>query len=540
MRMNGLLFHSGPIYTLDARRPQAEALLVRGERIAALGSESEVRAALNDSGPDSAYDDIDLRGRALLPGLTDAHIHLAWTGLLQSGVALEGIASLDAALDKIASHAATLPADAWVRGHGWNHALWDNRWPTKTALDRVTGGRPALLSRKDGHSVWINSRALQLADVDVSTPDPDGGAIQRDSAGQPTGILLESANALAYRAAPDYTLDEKRMALRSVMAACNRVGLTGVHIVEGRDTLRLLQELRARGRLTLRALCHLPHAQLDAAIGIGLRSGLGDEWLRIGGVKIFADGSLGSQTCHMLKPFDSDEKNASNCGLPMMPEDELRADIVKAATNGWALTVHAIGDRANRTVLDALSQPEVRAAHCALPHRIEHAQHLHPQDITRFAELGVVASMQPIHAIADWQVAEKLLGPERCRGAYAFRPLLQSGAALAFGSDAPVESFNPWLGLHAAITRRRVDDTSRAGWNPELALDLAEALEAYGVGPAHAAGESRLKGSLVEGKLADLIVTEADPFAVARDDVDALARMRVRQTFVAGQCVWEA
>lgn len=533
--MKSLLFHNGPIYTLDADRPQVEALEVRGERIVALGGVHEVRAALQNAGS-SGYDDIDLQGRALLPGLTDAHIHLAWTGLLQSGVALDEVASLEAALEKIASHAATLPPDAWVRGHGWNHALWDNRWPTKADLDRVTGGRPALLSRKDGHSVWINTRALQVADIHVATPDPDGGAIQRDAAGEPTGILLESANALAYKAVPDYSFEQKRAALRDIMTACNRIGLTGVHIVEGRDTLRGLQELRASGGMTLRALCHLPHSQLDDAIGIGLRSGLGDEWLRLGGVKIFADGSLGSQTCHMLEPFEG----SSDCGLPTIPEDELRADIRKATANGWAVTIHAIGDRANRTVLDALSQPEVRVAACALPHRIEHAQHLHPKDIARFAELGVVASMQPIHAPADWATAEKLLGPERSRYAYAFRPLLQSGATLAFGSDAPVESFNPWLGLHAAVARRAPHDTSNVGWNLDLALNLHEAIAAYVIGPAQASGEAHLKGSLVEGKLADLIVTEADPFAVARDDLDALTTMRVRQTFVGGKCAWEA
>ncbi len=533
--MKSLLFHNGPIYTLDARCSPVEALLVRGERIIALGSEQEVRAALQNA-KSSGYDDIDLQGCALLPGLTDAHIHLAWTGLLQSGVALDEVASLEAALEKIAAHAATLPPDAWVRGHGWNHALWDNRWPAKADLDRVTRGRPALLSRKDGHSVWINSRALQLANIHAATPDPDGGAIQRDGAGQPTGILLESANAMAYKAVPDYTFEQKRTALRDIMAVCNRIGLTGVHIVEGRDTLRGLQELRAGGKMTLRALCHLPHSQLHDAIGIGLRSGLGDEWLRLGGVKIFADGSLGSETCHMLEPF----QGGDNCGLPTMSEDELRADIRKAAANGWAVTIHAIGDRANRSVLDALSQPEVRAAACALPHRIEHAQHLHPQDIARFASLGVVASMQPIHAIADRDVSEKLLGPERSRCAYAFRSLLQSGATLAFGSDAPVESFNPWLGLHAAIARRSPQDTSSAGWNPDLALNLHEALAAYVVGPAQAAGEAHLKGSLAEGKLADLIVTGADPFAVARDDVDALATMHVRQTFVGGKCMWGA
>lgn len=263
--MPDLLFHGGPIYTLDPARPRVEALLVRGDRIAAAGSAADVRAQIAGS-----YEDMPLGSRAIVPGLTDAHIHLLWTGLGRLSVDLDGITSLEAALDRVRTHAERLPGDAWVRGHGWNHALWDNRWPTAVDLDRATAGRPALLSRKDGHSVWLNSRALELANITRETSDPPGGTIGRDDQGEPTGVLWENANELAYRVVPDYTWEERRGALRAIIAECNRRGLTGVHIPEGPDTLALLRELRERNELTIRALWHLPYAQLDQAIDLGI------------------------------------------------------------------------------------------------------------------------------------------------------------------------------------------------------------------------------------------------------------------------------
>jgi predicted amidohydrolase YtcJ len=391
-----------------------------------------------------------------------------------------------------------------------------------------------MLSRKDGHSRWLNTRALELASIDRDTSDPAGGAIARDEHGEPTGILFENAQALVDDVIPDYTWAERRGALQSIIAACNRRGLTGVHIPEGPETLALLRELREHDQLTIRALWHLPYRQLDQAIGLGLRSGLGDEWVRIGGVKIFADGSLGSCTCHMLAPFSG---TGDNYGIPTVPEDELRDAVRRADKAGIAVAIHAIGDRANRTVLDAI------AAGCsasggdrlrppALPHRIEHAQHLDPADIGRFAELRVGASMQPLHATSDWQIAERLLGTERSAWSYAWRPLLDAGTILAFGSDAPVESFDPWAGLHAAITRRRSDGAPPSGWHPELAISLADALAAYVTGPAILSNEAGLKGNLGSGKLADLLVLSADPFAV---EPQSLWKMGVEMTVLGGR-----
>lgn len=533
--MPDLLFHGGPIYTLDPRQFRAEALLVRDETIVAVGAAADVREHVR-----LGYEAISLQGRALIPGLTDAHIHLLWTGQNRQNVNLDGVASLDEALELIRRRAEQLPEGAWVRGHGWNHALWGYRWPRAAELDHVTLGHPALLSRKDAHSIWLNSRAMALAGIDERTPDPDGGQIQRDEQGQPTGILLETAMDLAYNIVPSPTAAENQQALHEIIRACNARGLTSLHMPEGPETLSGLQMLRSANRLDARCLFHLPYRLLDDYIALGVRSGFGDEWVRIGGVKIFSDGSLGSCTCHMLAPFVG---SVSNYGIPTVPEEELYAAVRKANNNGIAVTIHAIGDRANRTVLDAIAayraagdRREQGIVPPMLPNRIEHAQHLDPADVPRFAELGVIASMQPIHATSDIDIAERLLGSERSLWSYAWRPLQQAGAILAFGSDAPVETLDPWAGIHAAVTRKRQNGEPPNGWNRELALSLEEALWSYVVGPAIASNEVAQKGRLAPGMLADLVVLDADPFTANPDD---LWQMPVAQTFVGGRSVWE-
>lgn len=531
--MPDILIHGGPIHTLNPQQPLAEALVIRDKKVAAVGSAADVREELHPG-----YEDISLAGRVLIPGLTDAHIHLLWSGLGRQNVDLDGVRSLDEALERIRQRAVQLPEGAWVRGHGWNHSLWGYRWPTAAELDRVTFGHPAILSRKDGHSVWLNSRALELAGIAADTADPDGGLIQRDERGQPTGILLENANDLAWRIVPPPSTQENQQALRDIIRVCNARGLTSLHIPEGPDTLATLQILKAAGELNARCLFHLPYRQLDDYIALGVRSGFGDDLLRIGGVKIFGDGSLGSCTCHMLAPFAG---STTNHGLPTIPEDELYAAVGKANTHGIAVTIHAIGDRANRTVLDAIeaqrrTSPGEGVVLPALPNRIEHAQHLDPADVPRFAALDVIASMQPIHATSDMEIAEELLGGERVRWAYAWQPLQQAGAVLAFGSDAPVETPDPWAGIHAAVTRKRQDGLPPGGWHHELALSLQEALWAYVVGPAIASDEVKFKGCLAPGMLADAVVLGADPFTASPDD---LWQMEVEQTIVGGRTVWE-
>jgi len=529
--MNDIVFHGGPIYTLDRARPVAEALLVRGERILAAGSAADVRMAA-----EPGYEAVPLRGRAVIPGLADAHIHLLWTGEGLRQVDLDGAASLDEALGKVRRHAEQLPHDAWVRGQGWNHALWGYRWPSAQQLDRVTGGRPAILSRKDRHSSWVNTRALELAGIDGRSPDPDGGTIVRDEQGQPTGILLERASELVFAVLPQSDEDEARLAVRDVIAACNARGVTSIHAPDEPAAFGAVQQLRERGELKARYLYHLPFRQLDEYIAHGVRSGLGDEWVRIGSVKIFSDGALGSRTCRMLAPF----RGYNDSGMAMLPDEALFEAVLRAKLHGIAVAIHAIGDAANRAALDAIAaaRSELRRRGItppALPDRIEHAQHLDAADVGRFGRLGVVASMQPIHATADREMAERLLGPERAALSYAWRPIAAGGADLAFGSDAPVETLDPWAGIHAAVTRQGQDGAPHGGWHPELSLTLQAALEAYTVGPAVASGEAALKGRLAPGMLADLAVLAQDPFKLEPGE---LGRIEVESTWVGGRDVY--
>ncbi len=529
--MPDILFHGGPIHTLDPDQPQANALLVRGDTVVAIGSAADVRREARPG-----YEDISLAGRALIPGLCDAHIHLLWTGQNLGRVDLADVPSLDEALGRIKQHAERLPANAWVRGHGWNHDLWGGQWPTAAELDRVTGGRPAIMSRKDAHSAWANTRALALVGIGDDTPDPTGGIIGRDEQGHATGMLWENAMGLVYGVIPDPTLPENIQALQAAIAACNRYGIVSVHAPDPVESLVALQAMRATGELNLRMLFYVPLHQLQHAIGLGIRSGLGDEWLRIGGVKIFSDGALGSQTALMLAPFIGGD----NRGVAMHPDDALHTMVRQAYGNGLAVMIHAIGDRANRGVLDAiaaaidaLGEGDVAPA---LPNRIEHAQHLDPADVARFGELGVVASVQPIHATADMDAIDRLLGPERAATSYAFRSLMDRGALLAFGSDSPVETFDPWVGIHAAVTRQRQNGYPDGGWHPEQAVDLRTALEAYTVNPARIAGDDQIRGQLKPGMRADLVVLNTDPFTV---DAQDLWQAKTEHTFVGGRSVWE-
>lgn len=526
------VLRNGTIYTLDPSQPVAQALAIRGERIIVVGDETTVRAAAG-----TQVEEIDLGGRAVVPGLTDAHVHIVLHGLARQQVRLTGCTDFAMALDQIAVAAQRLPPGAWLRGNGWDHTLWGGRWPSRADLDRVCPDRPAMLSRKDGHSLWVNSRALELAGITAATPDPDGGQIQRDEHGEPTGILLETAMELVRAIVPPPTRAERLAALRLAINEALSYGLTSIHVppatnpADGTDTLIDLQALRADGDLTIRVLVHIAGTHLDHAIGLGLRSGLGDDWLRIGGLKLFADGSLGSESAHMLMPYEGRD----HTGIAVIPPAEMKEIVTRANAHGISVVVHAIGDAANRSVLDAIAAARPTAAHLALPNRIEHAQILAPTDIPRFAELGVIASMQPIHCTADMVMAERLWGT-RCATSYAWRSLLNAGATLAFGSDAPVETLDPWAGIHAATTRQTTDGTPVNGWYPEQRLTVAEALAAYCIGPAIAEAAAERKGRLMPGMLADLAVLNGDPFQLP---VSHLHTVRAELTMVGGKIVFE-
>ena len=513
-----LVLHNGNIHTMDTGVPRAQAIAIAGNRVLAVGSDAETRALLAPEGKA-----VDLQGRTVVPGFTDAHLHFMSYGVSLKQIDLAEVPTLKEALARVAARAAETPAGQWLTGRGWDHSLWEGgAFPAREDLDRVAPSHPVWLRRKCGHAGWANSRALELAGITAETPDPPGGAIDRHPAtGQPTGILKETAMDLLFRFFKDPAIDEAADAIKAGMTHAHKQGLVGVHTMEGAPAFRGFQQLRTAGELKLRVLMQIPEGNLDAAIQAGLRSGFGDDRLRIGGVKLFADGALGAHTAHMLAPFDD---APDDCGIAVSTAEHLLEVVGKASRAGLAAFVHAIGDRANREVLDAIEASRQAGEGLHLRHRIEHTQILDPDDIPRLANLGVIASMQPIHATQDMLLADDLWGT-RCAGAYAWRSLLDAGAVLAFGSDSPVEDLNVMKGIHAAVTRRRADGSpGPEGWYPEQRLTVAEAVYAYTAGAAYASGEEAIKGTLSPGKLADLAVLSqdiftADPMAILETDV---------------------
>ncbi|HJZ48015.1 MAG TPA: amidohydrolase [Roseiflexaceae bacterium] len=539
--MPTFILFNGPIYTLDPTTPRVQALAVRDGRVIAAGSEGKIQALLG-----GRAETINLRGRAVIPALTDAHAHFTWYALGRRELRLEGIDDLDVAIRRVADAAAALPEGAWLRGGGWDHSLWGGRWPRAADIDALAPDRPVLLTRKDGHSAWVNSRALELAGITDTTPDPPGGSIQREKK-RATGMLFENAIDLVRRHIPAATQEERLAAIRAATVEAHSYGMAGVQIPPGLSagdgalTLADYQLLRERGQLKLRCLAHIGLDGLDDALRLGIRSGLGDRWLRIGGVKMFADGSLGSETAEMLSHYEG----RRHLGTATMSTEELDDAVSRALAGGIAVTIHAIGDAANRRVLDAIeaalrglgtgSLTPTPNSQLRIPNRIEHAQIVHPHDIRRFARLGVIASMQPIHATADMEIADRLWG-ERCASAYAWKSLQDAGATLAFGSDAPVEALNPWLSVHAAVTRQRPGNIPPDGWYPEQRIDVMSALRGFTVGAAAAAGAAHEQGLLAPGMLADLAILSQDPFKIAASDLHTVTS---ELTMIEGEIVWE-
>ncbi len=536
--MPDLILHNARIYTQWPERPWVQAVAVQKDRIIAVGNNADI---LELAQPHTHL--IDARGRLVLPGFTDAHIHLFDLARRQGQLALYNTRSLAHALGRLRVYALRLPAGVWALGYGWNESQWpERRFPTRLELDAVTGQRPAVIWRTDLHAAVANSEALRRAGIGPETPNPPSGVIDRDAAGQPTGVLRELAINLVRKAIPP--MDEAAAAanLQEVAAGLHRLGIVGAHdqrmkdnAEEGPEALRLYQRLTARGELSLRISCNLEATHLDTIIELGLQSGFGDEWVRFGHVKLFSDGSLGARTAWMLAPYENDP---ANTGMFLTPPAEMTRLIQKAHRHGVAISIHAIGDRANRTVLDIFD--EVLAAGSdappLIPHRIEHVQTIQPQDQPRLAKLGVTASVQPIHCTDDIPNTDRLWG-DRGRNAYPFRNLLDTGAVLAFGSDAPVASPNPWWGIQAAVTRQRSDGSPAGGWHPEQRLSVKEAVRAYTLGPAAAIGQAHQQGRLAPGYLADLILLDRDIFAIPPAQ---LPETRVLLTLLGGDIVHRA
>jgi len=517
-----IVYLNGRIHTLDPAWPIVEAIACMDGRVAAVGRSDELRQLAR-----TPRDVVDLGDRIALPGLVDAHVHLLGLGLALGRVDLAGLPSLAGCVERVADYAGSLPPNRPLIGRGWNQNGWrEGRWPARADLDVVTGDRLVAIASKDGHLLWVNSATLRAAGVARETADPPGGEIARDADGEPTGVLKENATRAVYDILPSPTDGEIEEALQRAMAHALPLGLTGVGTFEDAAVYRALVRLRGRGLLPLRVTAHIAHAELDEALADGRATGQGDEWLRVGSLKLFGDGTLGSQTAAMLDPYDGAPDGVR--GIATLTEEQMRAAAERAARGGIATAIHAIGDRANRAALRALAAvPRVAAA----PHRVEHAQVLHPDDLPLFAAHGIVASMQPIHLVDDRDTATRYWGA-RCATAYAWRPLLESGATLAFGSDAPIETCDPLAGLYAAVARHGRGD-GRAPWHPELALSIEDAVRAYTLGAARATGEEGLKGSLAPGKFADMVVLSDDIVA----HPEALERARVVCAIIGGAIV---
>jgi hypothetical protein len=518
------------IITLDPSNPRAEALAIREGRIVGIGAASDLDSLV---GPATVRENAG--GKAIIPGLTDAHLHWELTTRWLHNVDLFEVPSRAEAVQRVVAYASRLPAGQWVTGAGWFQDIWPDRaFPLAADLDAVIPDHPAYLTGKSVHVAWVNALALRLVGITADTPDPDGGQIGRDADGQPNGLLFESAMKLVADRIPRQSPEQLADQMLRTQAQAHAFGLTGIHDFDDPSCLRALQIQRERGQLGLRVVKQINRRWFEAALEAGLRWNLGDDWLRIGGFKQFADGALGPRTASMIEAYTGQPENL---GIIVTPKAVMQEWANRASAAGLPSTIHAIGDRAVRDVLDVFATVRAdEAARGELPgsrrHRIEHVQVIHPDDRHRLAELNLIASMQPIHATQDMQMADSYWGG-RSDLAYNPRVQLDQGVVVAFGSDAPVESFDPIKGIHAAVTRQRADGSpGPEGWYPAARVSLTEALIGYTQGPAYAAGMEDRLGKLATGYLADLVVLDRDPYTVPSAE---LLSLRVEGTMVGGR-----
>lgn len=525
-----MLLHNGNIYTQDPAKPHADCIWIERGRIVAVGQKADLLAGLP-----STIETCDLHGQDVIPGLIDSHLHLELYAAFLHGVDCETTTRVEC-LGRIQNQTRLHPKDIWITGHGWNHNIWPEGIGDRTLLDEICSEKPAYFTSKSVHSGWANSAALQLAGIDENTPDPAGGVIVRDPQGKPTGILLEKAMLLVERIIPQPDSTQLKAMLAETLLRLAQFGITSVHDFDSAHCFSALQELMVEDRLPIRVVKGIPFETFDAAIQVGLHTGFGNDHLRIGSLKLFADGALGSQTAAMLAPY---EGTSDRYGIALLSPRQLIEIGEKAVSNGFSVAVHAIGDAANRNVISAFERIRTYEKQHGIParaHRIEHVQCIHPADINRMAAAGITASMQPTHALSDWSMAEKHWG-SRVSNSYTWQSIAQAGIPLIFGSDAPVETPDPWLGLHAAVNRLPDGYKNEAGWQPQEKLTLTQALTAFTSAPAEAIGAGQRLGRLRPGCLADLVVLDRDIFT---SPVELLRSTRTLATMVAGTWVWRA
>jgi predicted amidohydrolase YtcJ len=532
-----IVLRNGKIATLNGKQPEATALAVWRERILVVGNDADVQPLV---GPATRV--IDLQGRRVVPGFHDSHVHLLAGGLMLSQVDLKDAADEAEFGRRLREFDRKLPPGRWMLGGNWDHdRAFAGKLPDAAILDKYVPSRPVFIRRYDGHMALVNTKALELAGVTATTPDPAGGVVYRKTGTkEPTGLLRDNAMGLVGRLVPPPDDDAIAAAVQAALVELRRVGITSVQDMAGLDAptraelFRHYQKLKQTGQLTVRIRLYWPLAAWQSLAQLGILVNLGDLWLAIGIFKDFIDGSLGSSTAKMYEPYLNEPGNS---GIFVTPRNKLLENIRAADKAGLAVAVHAIGDQGNAELLDIFAEVAKANGPRDRRFRIEHAQHLRPQDYRRFHDLNVIASMQPFHIIDDGRWAEGRIGKERCASSYANRSLLDAGAKLAFGSDWPVAPLSPLLGIDAAVHRRTLEGKHPEGWFPEQKISVKEALEAYTKGSAYAAFRENDLGTLETGKLADLVV-------LSRDILDPAERERISETdvlmtMVAGRVVWE-
>ena len=527
-----LIVTNAVVYTVDKQHPKAEAVAVIGDRIVAVGSRADI-----DSWRGSQTKVIDAGGKLLLPGFNDAHLHFIQGGAQLEQVQLTDVTSPDEFAKRIATQVKKTSKGEWILGGRWDETKWPNQeLPTKALVDPVTGDTPIFVERYDGHEALANSAAMKLAGVDAKTPDVAGGVIVRDANGNPTGIFKDAAMTLMNKAIPPMTNEQRLRAARAAMKHAASLGVTSVqHMNPEFADVAAYSELAEKGELTTRIYAAPMETDWRDQAKVGIRHAWGSSYLRLGAVKGYADGSLGSRTAYMFEPFTDDPGNRGLLSDEMHPPSAMRDRLMQADAAGLQIRVHAIGDRAISMILDIFADIEKEHGYHDQRFAIEHAQHMAQKDFERFAKLHVIASMQPYHAIDDGRWAEGRLGRERMRYSYAWRSFLDHGVSLAFGTDWPVAPLDPMLGIYAAVTRATLDGKNPGGWFPEEKITLPEAIEAYTMGAAFAEFQENKKGSITPGKLADMVILSDNIFDLKPE---AIRNVKVKTTIVGGKVVY--
>lgn len=506
-----LVFLDGAVWTLNPDRPEAEALAIKGNKILKVGSSSEMQSVIGDD-----TEVIDLEGAFVLPGFTDSHTHFLDGGFSLSQVQLREAGTPDEFIARIAEKAKELGKESWVLNGNWDHQRFDPpELPRKEWIDSVTPDNPVCVNRLDGHMVLVNSKALEIAGITKDTPSPEGGEILKDpQTGEPTGILKDSAADLVMSHIPEPTLEEKINAVQAALKQANRFGITSIHDMSYASHFEVYKELLERKKLTARMFVYIPVSAIDLMTGPDKKTFPRSGFLRIAGLKGFVDGALGSSTALFFEPYTDDPSKSGLLAADMFPEGIMEERLMAADKAGLQVAVHAIGDKANHILLDLFEKVMEKNGDRDRRWRIEHAQHLIPEDFERFGKLGVVASVQPYHAIDDGRWAEQKIGRERCRYTYAFRSFLENGAVLACGSDWTVAPIDPLTGIYAAVTRRTLDGNDQEGWFPEEKIGMEEAIKGYTLNPAFVEFAENVKGSLEKGKWADVVILDQNLFEI--------------------------